>query len=65
MYEEGSGVQCFQQFGVNAFKTAVAHYQNNVSRLGFLADGRDDFLGMPADQSVLAQSGKVAGSVDK
>lgn len=47
MYEKGSGVQGFQQFGVNAVKTAVAHYQNNVSRLGFLADGGDDFLRCP------------------
>ena len=54
MYEKGSGVQGFQQVGVNAVKTAVAHYQNIVARLGFLADGGDDFLRLSADQGVLA-----------
>ena len=61
MYEKGSGVQGFQQFGVNAVKTAVAHYQTNVSRLGFLADGGDDFLRLSADQGVLAQRGEIIG----
>ena len=41
---KGSVLQSLQKFGMDAFKAAVAHNQNNVSRLGFLADGGYDFL---------------------
>lgn len=58
---KGSVLQSLQKFGMDAFKAAVAHNQNNVSRLGFLADGGYDFLRMPANQGILAQRGQVAG----